>query len=219
MTLHRIGRAEAVSTGAEPPAAGSNAAAFSGPSALLLAACAGLLFGVIEIGLLGIAKFGLHRFTHLNPQIVWLAPLFYATLFMLLTLLLLGLRRVWPRLPLLRVLVWLVVFIGVCGSLFLIVRLHRGAAMLVAGGIATQAARLAPRYRPLVRTVARRALPALALLVAAAGLGLNGSRSLGERLGVASLPAARAGAPYVLLVIWDTVRAANLSVYGFERPT
>jgi arylsulfatase A-like enzyme len=34
-----------------------------------------------------------------------------------------------------------------------------------------------------------------------------------------ALPNAGADAPNVLLIIWDTVRAANLSLYGYARPT
>jgi arylsulfatase A-like enzyme len=46
-----------------------------------------------------------------------------------------------------------------------------------------------------------------------------GGRWLRERRALATLPAARAGAPNVLLIILDTVRSLDLSLYGYERPT
>jgi arylsulfatase A-like enzyme len=42
---------------------------------------------------------------------------------------------------------------------------------------------------------------------------------LQERRALGQLPPASVDAPNVLIVIWDAVRAQNLSVYGYERPT
>ena len=40
-----------------------------------------------------------------------------------------------------------------------------------------------------------------------------------ERRALAALPPAPVGAPNVLLITLDTVRAQNLSLYGYSRPT
>ena len=45
------------------------------------------------------------------------------------------------------------------------------------------------------------------------------SRLLKERRAISTLPAPPADAPNVLIVIWDAVRAQNLSLYGYERRT
>jgi arylsulfatase A-like enzyme len=44
-------------------------------------------------------------------------------------------------------------------------------------------------------------------------------RQAAEAQALASLPPATAGAPNVLVLIWDTARALNLSLYGYPRPT
>jgi hypothetical protein len=69
-------------------------------------------------------------------------------------------------------------------------------------------------------------MPRWALVLATPGLflGVTGglealSRPWRERRALAGLPPPSEGAPNVLLLILDTVRAANLSVYGYARPT
>src|SRR5579864_9798923 len=42
---------------------------------------------------------------------------------------------------------------------------------------------------------------------------------LNEHRQLANLPAARAGAPSVLVIVTDTLRADHLSGYGYSRPT
>ncbi|MGH7657200.1 MAG: sulfatase, partial [Gemmatimonadales bacterium] len=44
-------------------------------------------------------------------------------------------------------------------------------------------------------------------------------RGLAERRALARLPNASAGAPNILLIILDTVRASSLSLYGYDQPT
>jgi arylsulfatase A-like enzyme len=89
--------------------------------------------------------------------------------------------------------------------------------VLVLGLSVVMTRRLAER-RPAARTLLRGAgLAAVVVLV----LGLSGSglRVVAERRALGRLGEATAGAPNVLFVIWDTVRARNLSLYGYERPT
>jgi arylsulfatase A-like enzyme len=55
--------------------------------------------------------------------------------------------------------------------------------------------------------------------VAGLALGVHGWRALVERSSRASLPAAAAGAPNVLLIVLDTVRAQSLSLYTYKKET
>ena len=63
-------------------------------------------------------------------------------------------------------------------------------------------------------------LSALGVIAATAwGLWIPQSRAIAERRATEALPPAEAGAPNVLLIVWDTVRALSLSLHGHERET
>ena len=49
--------------------------------------------------------------------------------------------------------------------------------------------------------------------------GIQGGKWLQERNAVAHLPTAAAGAPNVLVIVVDTLRADHVSSYGYARPT
>jgi arylsulfatase A-like enzyme len=65
----------------------------------------------------------------------------------------------------------------------------------------------------------RRTLPWLAFSVSVLAVLAIGWRIVRDRSLAFSRPQARSNAPNVLLLILDTVRAANLSLYGYARPT
>lgn len=186
---------------------------------LALAGSLGLLAGLGEVTLLGIAKFGLGRFTHLNPQLVWLAPLGYALLFTLLAALAMLVGRRADRDLVVRIVSFLALALGGSGILFLHQGLHELAALLLAVGVASQLSLVLARHSALALEWGGRALPPLAGVVLLLFVGLNGGRAWAERRALASLPAAANDAPNVLLIIWDTVRRDNLSLYGYERAT
>lgn len=96
--------------------------------------------------------------------------------------------------------------------LLLLPRLHVLAHLIVALGVAWQAARFVARRARAIGAIARWA--ALALLIASALLGRAASRDRGA-------PGNGAGQsrPSVLLLVLDTVRALQLSAYGYDRPT
>jgi len=90
---------------------------------------------------------------------------------------------------------------------------------LLALGLAVQTARWASGRWEQVRHRLWPATMVLGAAVVALGAGLEGRYALMERRVLAALPPAGAGAPNVLLLILDTVRRSNLSVYGYSRPT
>lgn len=98
-------------------------------------------------------------------------------------------------------------------------RIHWGAWLVVAIGIGMQLGRLAARSAPASwRWTWRLALVGnAATLVAVLVGGYN--RSNTERSALAALPAPRAGAPNVLLLVMDTERAQSMSLYGEPRET
>ncbi|MDQ3697848.1 MAG: sulfatase [Gemmatimonadota bacterium] len=188
-------------------------------TATRVALCLALFTGLAEAALLGAAKIGLDRYVHRDPQVVWMAPLSNAVLFVVLLLPLALILRGRGERSAVRISATAFGFLSVWALLQLSTRLHPGAGIVLAVGVAWQAGRLAGDRAPLVSKVARRALIPLVALVVVAGLGLNARWALAERGALASLPAAPAGAPNVLLIILDTVRSASMSLYGYERPT
>jgi arylsulfatase A-like enzyme len=91
--------------------------------------------------------------------------------------------------------------------------------LLLSGGLAVQSGRLVGAHRaPFLRFV-RLTAPLLVVVLLAVMLLTLGCRAWAEHRKSAQLPPPPAGARNLLLVVWDTVRAGNLSLYGYGRRT
>jgi arylsulfatase A-like enzyme len=98
--------------------------------------------------------------------------------------------------------------------------LHPIAKVVLSLGIASVLARAADgRAARIIASIRRVTLAATVALIALAAWGLATLPPVAERRALSRLPPARAGSPNVLLLILDTVRAANLGLYGYHRPT
>jgi glucan phosphoethanolaminetransferase (alkaline phosphatase superfamily) len=118
-----------------------------------------------------------------------------------------------------RVALWTYGFLAVISILYRFPSVDRRAWALLAAGVAMQLSRwIAPRMPAFGRMV-RRTLPWVVVLVVAIGVGRHALLAWQERRGLAALPEADSGSPNVLLIILDTVRDLDLSVYGYDRPT
>jgi arylsulfatase A-like enzyme len=177
-----------------------------------------LVTGFLEVLILGIRKFALGEVISLSQHVVWMAPLGYALLFLPPGALLAALapRFRWIRLD--RV-VALFVFLSVIGIGTMFPRVHRLATLALALGVAVQAARMVSHRGGAFRGLVRRSIVPLTAAVPLAAVVVVGTLWMRERRLLAALPAAPAAAPNVLLIILDTVRAANLGLYGYGRPT
>lgn len=103
--------------------------------------------------------------------------------------------------------------------LLLVERVHWGARLFLAVAIGAGAARvLAPRADA-VGHLLRRAVPAALVLLALVGALLPLEARWRSDRAVRALPAPAPSRPNVLLIILDTVRAWNLGLYGYARPT
>jgi len=100
------------------------------------------------------------------------------------------------------------------------VRLAPYATFILSAGLATGIVRGAIRNPSGFRTLVRRTTPwAASLLVVLAAWGVWSLPSAKESRRLATLPVSSAERPNILLLILDTVRATNLGVYGYRRPT
>jgi arylsulfatase A-like enzyme len=178
----------------------------------------GCIIALLEIGLKTFEDAAGKRV--LGLQYLWDVPIGY-----LLPLVGLGavtalLAKRLPALRALRVIVFFSVFIALAGWTPVLVRgLHWSAAIILAAGLAGQLARLAGRFPQVVHVPARRSVIWLATAVAVIAMGAIAWPRLSEVRATRALSPPPQGAPNVLLIVLDTVRAGNLGLYGYERAT
>jgi arylsulfatase A-like enzyme len=203
------------------PAGQAAAAREPAANLLLLGVLAGLLNGLGEGASLLVKKYVFSILILHNPHIVWMGPLVYVVCFYLpLAALWIALNRALPRVFTLRLLAALFAFLA---AFFVMttfrVQLTWWAIWAVIAGCTVQGWSLPERYPAGVRRLLPRAALAACGLIAAGTMTLVASRAMAERRAVAALGPAPAGAPNVLLLILDTVRALDFSLYGYDLPT
>ncbi len=115
--------------------------------------------------------------------------------------------------------VWTYLTLSMLGPLYLFPSIHRLAALLLAMGVGIQGARWASANEAAFRRLVRRTFPWLAGATTALMAGMVGWQTLAERRALSLLPPVRLDSPNVLLIVLDTVRAMNLSLYGYHRST
>ena len=187
---------------------------------LLMATWFALIAGFAELLVLTVRKFVLHQMLFVGPQVAWMAPLSYLVFFAGLGLGLCFVAWRWPWLISLRTTVFLFTFLGTFSFLFLYYpQLHKLAILLLATGLAVQAARLIAAHPEGFHRLVNRTVGWMVALVVGLGVGVHGWGVLVERHVLATLPPASPDAPNVLLIVLDTVRAQSLSLYGYARPT
>ena len=182
----------------------------------------GLVAGPIELGLVLIRDRITDEVTPASLQTsrhaLWMIPVSVLAIFVALGLLLAIAAKVAPRFAA-RLGLFLLPFLASLGALLAIPGLYAIASLLLACGIAHRASRLMRSHAAGFRRVLRLSTPALAIAMAV-GVGLAYDRTTrAEARALASLPKAPAGAPNVLLLVLDTVRAESLSLHGYGRET
>ena len=192
------------------------------PSMILIAGVwFALLTGLIDAGVHGFRKIVLGELIRRSVHVAWMAPVAYVAMFAIPTILLYVIARRWPRMlpPVFAIASLALISTTSILLLFLYQKLHDAALALLAIGLAVQIGRVAAGRLPGFTRLVRRTTPVLAAIVVLLALTIGGSRALQERSIVRALPAARSGAPNVLFIILDTVRAASLGLYGHSAPT
>jgi arylsulfatase A-like enzyme len=179
----------------------------------------GLATGFCEAGLVGVKRFVLDRIVRVGPDIAWLAPLADAIAFLVIGLALVGLGRLWKPVGRPAVVTFVLAFVAFLSLLLMYYPLHLYAKILLAAGLAMQSARLAGRWPLGFERLVRRGAIVMTVIVALLAIGTTAGSSLIYRRHAAALPDPQAASPNVLLVVWDTVRARNLSLYNYERST
>ena len=189
---------------------------------LLIAACFGVFSGLAEGAVdwvLSVVPDGLGWRNDLVPGILWIAPAFNLILFLTLGVVLAALSRVLPRIrhDLLGYAVfgWLAIY----GPLAATARLHQVACVLLASGVTFQLCRYARARKPASNSLLAGAfatLAVLAVLTSSMGALKASAKAAPPGMTVAS---SQTGAPNVLLITLDTLRADHVSAYGYHRLT
>ncbi len=181
----------------------------------------GLLSGVLELAVQLTVKHledDAPGFFRGNRHVVWIVPLVNLMFFLVMGLGLALRARLRSYRPS-RLNAFLPCFAAILAVLLAVKGLHTLACVALAGGLAS---RLAPVLRSRSSRgsrLARAGILVLGLLTTGLVAGSIGREFWKERSGLAALSPSRVGAPNVLLIVLDTVRADHLSLYGYERRT
>jgi arylsulfatase A-like enzyme len=177
------------------------------------------LTGLIEAALIGLKQQVLGRFVRVGLDIAWMAPVAEMAMFLTIGLLLIVLSRIWKPLGRPRATTFVFAFFACLTVFFMYYPLEVYAKVVLAVGIAMQSAHLASRWPALFARVVRRGALGMMAAVVILAIVVRVMPSLAYQRHVSNLPAPAAGAPNVLLIVWDTVRAKSLSLYGYVRKT
>lgn len=184
----------------------------------LIATWIGLIAGFCDLGALVVYKRLIARdFYHLGADFPWLIPLGVTALVFLPAslLILIAWRRGSIRLGVPVGLLSFLGFLDLCSRL----RLELWATVIISIGLATQSVRFVRRRREGFLRSVRWSVGWLVAALVATMLVTVGGRWWQEYRQGATLPQAPQGAPNVLLIVWDTVRASNTSLHGYRRAT
>jgi arylsulfatase A-like enzyme len=188
---------------------------------LVIALGAAFATGYLEVGIIQFQRLVLGQLAYESLDVIWMAPLSNAFFALAPALLLSGVALVRPQLVTRSHVVFVFTMLVSLAISWLLLgaRLHPIAHVVVAAGAARVMAGLrAIRSHHFDRNVMR-GTAVLAAITALLAISMPGGRALAEKIRVARLPDAEDGVPNVVLIIWDTARRQNLSLYGYPRPT
>ena len=189
---------------------------------MALAAWSGLVVGYLELGFL-MARYAAKSEAvlgslELHRHFLWMIPAVHLVIFTAagVPLALLAARHPGRARRLAIFAFWT---LGAFALLRLIPEIYWPASLALSAGLAYRVTRRLRRRPPRLARFVRVSLVGLIGGVAALGAWTYDRVSLAEPRALAALPPAAPGAPNVLLIVLDTVRADRLSVYGYGRPT
>jgi len=183
---------------------------------LLAAVFFALLFGFAEVAVLAVQRHVMGRFIWTPGSFAWMTPLGYLMFFVPVAGVVSLIALIRPRWVTTSTMTIAFTILGTLGLLSMIRRIHPLALALLALGIAAMVAR-GTRSHPAVwnRIRVRATLGLSALWLVILGFDLIGRTTRAAQAVDSTDPAA----PNILLIVWDTVRASSLSLYGYGRET
>ena len=184
----------------------------------VLALWAGVVAATLELAGLLVRRLVLGELVFVGADVWWTVPLVDVLLFLIIGAGLVVAGMIWRTGPWWQIALWTFAFLAMVGVLYS-VPLHRVAALLVAAGIATQVVRMASGKPQGFHRMVMRSCPWLLLASVMTGVVVRGRAVLHEKQALEAARKLGASTPNVLLIVLDTVRAIDLGLYGYERPT
>lgn len=183
---------------------------------LALALAFGLVTGWLHVAVVAYRRGVINTFTWTSADFAWTTPLGYALVFAVAGLPTALAVAAVPRRAVDRAMTWCIAWLATLSFLLLFQRLSQWSALVLAAGIAVPLSQLvaAGRHRMAIRSLAA----VLAIATMATFAVKRGGAALRERGGRAAITPAR-DVPNVLLLVLDTVRSMDLSLYGYTSPT
>lgn len=191
---------------------------------LLMAASMGLLTGLVEgAGMLAMQNLGWLNWNmaqvSVSAEIIWISAVAGLLLFLVVGVLLAMIAKLLPDSLAMRFAAGTLTLALFFDWLALSGRIRHSGAAALSVGLAVVYARWFSKHEPAAVSFWRRSLPWLAGATLATFIVIQGGQRLLESRAVAALPQSPAGAPNVLVIVVDTLRADRLSAYGHSRPT
>jgi arylsulfatase A-like enzyme len=185
----------------------------------LLALALGLCGGYLDLVAIVYKKYFYNDLKYFwsGSDFPWSVPVVHALLLGLVGLFVVLVNRSRKRRISLRVAAWLFATLAIWSAL-LRLPLYGVCTLLLAAGVARPLSAEIESYLSRPRSARYAWAGLLSVLLVLAALS-SGRLAINRYLAAKNLPAPAAGARNVLLIVWDTVRAPNLSLYGYGRTT
>ena len=187
--------------------------------AILLAISFGLCGGFLDVGLILLKKlcWNAEGYFRAARDFPWTVPIGHAVMLLIPGVVVAIVNRIRPGLVSLRAGASLFAVIAIWGAL-LRMPLYGACSLVLAAGSGRRIGDVVCSCVLYTRP-ARYGLVALLCLLSILAAVSSGRQAVGEYRAVAALPAPAPSARNVVLIVWDTVRAFNLSLYGYPRDT
>jgi arylsulfatase A-like enzyme len=187
---------------------------------ILLAIAFGLCAGYLDVGIIVLKKYcwNSEGYFRTASDFPWTVPLGHAFLMLVPGVMVVVLSRRWPRLFSRRTASWLFATLAVWMAL-LRLPVYAPCSLLFAAGLSRVITTAVAAHDLLRPHLGRLIFGAFVGVLGVSAAVTSGWRAVSEYRTVAGLPAPPPQPRNVVLIVWDTVRAYDLSLYGYARAT
>ena len=192
----------------------------SANSLIILSIWFGGLTGFAEVVIIAYKRYFTGEImTYRSQHFFWMTPLGDILLFLIPGLIFFIIGRIRWKSSVLNSSLFVFLFLFSTGLLLWFPEIHFYAILLLAVGITTQTSRFLIDHQRGFYKLVSLTYPGFLIATGLFYFLINGFQATKEQLALNRLPPASQGANNVLLIVMDTVRAQNLSLYGYDRPT